>query len=75
MHFSYLRVVAVVAALTRIIPVSADWCAPLDRACGPTSPEGLTCCIGLVCPHALRLVPVRKYPRVLPEQVRMSLAN
>ncbi|KAG1828518.1 hypothetical protein EV424DRAFT_1385392 [Suillus variegatus] len=64
MHFSFIRVIAVVAALTRIMPVSADWCAPLGHACGPTSPERLDCCVGpLVCPP-LRLVPVRKYHRV-----------
>ncbi|KAG1794156.1 uncharacterized protein HD556DRAFT_1371319 [Suillus plorans] len=75
MHFSFIRVIAVVAALTRIMPVSADWCAPLGHACGPTSPERLDCCVGpLVCPP-LRLVPVRKYHRVLPGEVRMSLAN
>ncbi|KAG2084748.1 uncharacterized protein F5147DRAFT_670435 [Suillus discolor] len=74
MHFSFLRVVAVVAALTRSMSVTAQQCALLGVACGPTSPEGFGCCGDYVCPP-LRLVPVRKYPRVLREKVRMSLAN
>ncbi|KAG1797177.1 hypothetical protein EV424DRAFT_1442805 [Suillus variegatus] len=64
MHFSFLQVVAVVAALTRSM-----------SACGKTSPGDLVCCgkyvfvrfASEIQPHdsPLRLVPDRKYRRVL----------
>ncbi|KAG2118206.1 uncharacterized protein F5147DRAFT_670462 [Suillus discolor] len=88
MHFSFLRVVAVVAALTRSMSVTAQ-CASSGQACGTTSPTGLICCGDLyfvrfaskIQPHdsPLRLVPiaVRKFFHVLQGtlKVQMSLAN
>ncbi|KAG1799453.1 uncharacterized protein HD556DRAFT_1347969 [Suillus plorans] len=49
MHFSFLRVVAVVAALTGSMSVTAQSCASVGQACGKTSPVGLSCCSGLSC--------------------------
>ncbi|KAG1794172.1 uncharacterized protein HD556DRAFT_1371408 [Suillus plorans] len=48
MHFSFLRVVAVVAALTRSMSVTAQ-CASSGQACGTTSSTGLICCGDLYC--------------------------
>ncbi|KAG2046055.1 hypothetical protein BDR06DRAFT_236807 [Suillus hirtellus] len=48
MHFSFLLVVAVVAALTRSMSVTAQ-CATLGQACGTTSHTGLMCCDSLFC--------------------------
>ncbi|KAG1798424.1 uncharacterized protein HD556DRAFT_1350337 [Suillus plorans] len=49
MHFSFLRVVAVVAALTRSTSVTAAKCAIIGQACGTTSPTGLICCDDMFC--------------------------
>ncbi|KAG1896937.1 uncharacterized protein F5891DRAFT_1051822 [Suillus fuscotomentosus] len=77
MHFSFLRVVAVVTALTRSMSVTASQCASLGQACGTTNPTGLICCDDLffvrfaskIQPHdsPLRLVPigVRKFFHIL----------
>ncbi|KAG1799454.1 uncharacterized protein HD556DRAFT_1347984 [Suillus plorans] len=57
MHFSFLRVVAAVAALTRSMSVTAQYCANLGQACGRTSPQDLLCCGDLIC-GPLRLIPI-----------------
>ncbi|KAG1794174.1 uncharacterized protein HD556DRAFT_1371423 [Suillus plorans] len=48
MYFSFLQVVAVVAALSKSMSVTAQ-CASLGQACGKTSPTGLACCDDLFC--------------------------
>ncbi|KAG1875920.1 hypothetical protein C8R48DRAFT_690181 [Suillus tomentosus] len=48
MHFSFLQVVTVVAALTRSMSVTAQ-CASLGQACGTTSPTDDACCGDLYC--------------------------
>ncbi|KAG2107917.1 uncharacterized protein F5147DRAFT_695687 [Suillus discolor] len=76
MHFSFLRVVAVVAALTRFMSVTAQSCAAVAQACGKSSPQNLSCCGGLTC-TPLHLVPigVRYSYHALHETVQMSLAD
>ncbi|KAG1844768.1 hypothetical protein C8R48DRAFT_735250 [Suillus tomentosus] len=65
MHFSFFRVVAVVAVLTRSMSVTASPCASLGQACGTTSPTGLICCDDLffaLCTN--------RSPEVLPHTAR-----
>ncbi|KAG1794415.1 uncharacterized protein HD556DRAFT_1370223 [Suillus plorans] len=55
MHFSFLRVVAVVAALTRSMSVTAQLCGTVGNACGKSSPEGTVCCGDLLCNPAVSM--------------------
>ncbi|KAG1875901.1 hypothetical protein C8R48DRAFT_690175 [Suillus tomentosus] len=48
MHFSFLQVVAVIAALTRSMSVTAQ-CADVGHPCSRTSPTDDTCCGDLYC--------------------------
>ncbi|KAG2103789.1 uncharacterized protein F5147DRAFT_705596, partial [Suillus discolor] len=74
MHFSFLRVVTVVAALTKSTSVTAAKCAIIGQACGTTSPTGLICCDDLFC-GPLRLVPigVRKFFHILRGTLKIQM--